>query len=175
MMFLFLGVQTPVSMDRTRSVVVAVTTVIVGITLLSGPLVPGVTLASEPEPVAVETGTVTVSEVELPDEAALEGGSYGAANYYLRAPPVTVQFATLEGRPSLVYTLSIDELGYTRTTNHFLDDSTGETYELTLASDTFKNAEIQQERYTGTVTVSKRDSAGHGVVTTQNITIAVVE
>lgn len=162
-------------MERTRAVITSVIAIILGVTLLSGPLVPGVKLASEPEPVALETGNVTVSAVEMPEEVTLEKGSYGAASYYLNAPPVRIQFSNRTGRPTLVYELTIDELGYTRTTNHFLDDSTGDTYELTLASDTFTDAEIERERYNGTVTVSKRDGSGHGVVATRNVTISVVE
>jgi len=162
-------------MERTRSVVVAVSTLIVGVTLLSGPLVPGVTLASEPEPVAFETGNVSISTVEMSGDVTLEGGNYGAASYYLDAPPVRVHFSKLTGRPTLVYELTIEELGYSRTTNHFLDESTGDAYELTLASDTFTDGEIEREQYNGTVTISKRDSAGHGVVATRNVTISVVE
>jgi len=162
-------------MERTRAVITSVIAIILGVTLLSGPLVPGVKLASEPEPVALETGNVTVSAVEMPEEVTLEKGSYGAASYYLNAPPVRIQFSNRTGRPTLVYELTIDELSYTRTTNHFLDDSTGDTYELTLASDTFTDAEIERERYNGTVTVSKRDGSGQGVVATRNVTISVVE
>lgn len=162
-------------MERTRAVITSVIAIMLGVTLLSGPLVPGVTLASEPEPVALETGNVTVSAVEMPEGVTLEKGSYGAASYYLNAPPVRIQFSNRTGRPTLVYELTIDELSYTRTTNHFLDDSTGDTYELTLASDTFTDGEIERERYNGTVTVSKRDGSGHGVVATRNVTISVVE
>lgn len=162
-------------MERTRAVITSVIAIILGVTLLSGPLVPGVTLATEPEPVALESGNVTVSTVEMPDEVTLEKGSYGAASYYLDARPVRIQFANLTGRPTLVYRLTIEELGYTRTTNHFLDDSTSDTYDLTLASDTFTDGEIERKQYTGTVIVSKRDGAGHGVVATRNITISVVE
>ena len=162
-------------MERTRAVITTVIAIILGVTLLSGPLVPGVTLAAEPEPVALETGNVTVSAVELSGDVTLEKGSYGAASYYLDAPPVRVHFANRTGRPTLVYKLTIEELGYTRTTNHFLDDSTGDTYMLTLASDTFTDGKIQREQYNGTVTVSKRDRAGHGVVATRNVTISVVE
>ncbi|EMA12704.1 hypothetical protein [Haloarcula marismortui] len=162
-------------MERARAVITSVIAIILGVTLLSGPLVPGVTLASEPEPVALETGNVTVAAVEMPEQVTLEAGSYGAASYYLDAPPAHVKFSNLTGRPTLVYKLTIEELGYTRTTNHFLDDSAGDTYDLTLASDTFTDGEIEHEQYTGTVIVSKRDGAGHGVVATRNITISVVE
>ena len=162
-------------MQRTRAVTTSVIAVILGATLLSGPLVPGVTLASEPKPVALETGNVTVSMVEISGDVTLEAGSYGAASYYLDAPPARLHFSNLRGRPTLVYELTIEDLGYTRTTNHFLDDSTGDTYDLTLASDTFTDGEIERERYNGTVTVSKRDGAGHGVVATRNVTISVVE
>ncbi|RLN01641.1 hypothetical protein [Haloarcula sp. Atlit-7R] len=162
-------------MEKTRAITTSVIAIILGVTLLSGPLVPGVTLATEPEPVALETGNVTVSAVEMPEKVTLEKGSYGAASYYLDAPPVRIQFANRTGQPTLVYELTIEELGYTRTTNHFLDDSTGDTYDLTLASDTFTDGEIKREQYNGTVAVSKRDGAGHGVVATRNVTISVVK
>jgi hypothetical protein len=162
-------------MERTRAVITSVIALILGVTLLSGPLVPGVTLASEPEPVALETGNVTVSAVEMSGNVTLEKGSYGAASYYLDAPPVRTQFSNLTGRPTLVYELTIEELGYSRTTNHFLDESAGDAYELTLASDTFTDGEIKRDQYNGTVTISKRDSSGHGVVATRNVTISVVK
>jgi len=162
-------------MDKTRAIITCVTATILGVTLLSGPLVPGVTLASEPDSVALESGNVTVSAVEMPDSVTLEAGSYGAASYYLDAPPAHVQFSNLSGRPTLVYELTIEELGYSRTTNHFLDDSTGDAYELTLASDTFTDGKIERKQYNGTVTISKRDGAGHSVVATRNVTISVVE
>ncbi|WP_434530454.1 hypothetical protein ACODNH_14070 [Haloarcula sp. NS06] len=162
-------------MERMRAVITSVIAIILGVTLLSGPLVPGVTLTTEPEPVALEAGNITVSTVEMPEDVTLKKGSYGAASYYLDAPPVPIHFANHTGRPTLVYELTIEELGYSRTTNHFLGDSTGDTYELTLASDTFTDAEIERERYNGTVTVSKRDESGHGVVATRNVTISVVE
>ncbi|MDT3434519.1 hypothetical protein [Haloarcula sp. 1CSR25-25] len=162
-------------MERTRAVSTSAIAIILGVTLLSGPLVPGVTLASEPEPVALQTGNVTVSVIEMPERVTLEAGSYGAASYYLDAPPARVHFTNLRGQPTLVYELTIEDLGYTRTTNHFLDESTGDTYDLTLASDTFTDEEIERARYNGTVTVSKRDGAGHGVVATRNVTISVVE
>ncbi|MDS0222156.1 hypothetical protein NDI54_12430 [Haloarcula sp. S1AR25-5A] len=162
-------------MEQTRAVVISVTVLMLGVTLLSGPLVPGVTLAAEPEPVALESGNATVSAVEIPERVTLQAGSYGAASYYLNAPAVHVKFSNLAGQPTLVYELTIEELGYSRTTNHFLDESAGNAYELTLASDTFTDAEIQREQYNGTVTVSKRDGAGHSVVATRNVTIAVVE
>ncbi|MBV0900949.1 hypothetical protein [Haloarcula salina] len=162
-------------MDVTRGVVAVVTLIIVGVTLLSGPLVPGVTLASEPEPLTLETGTVTVGDARLPANATLEKGAYGAASYYLDVPPATVQLSSLDGNPTLVYRFAIDELGYTRTTNHFLNDDTAETYELTLASDTFEADEIDRERYDGTVSVSKRDGEGHAEVASRNVTVRVIE
>ncbi|WP_424003686.1 hypothetical protein ACOZ4I_05125 [Haloarcula salina] len=161
-------------MDVARGVVAVVTLVVVGVTLLSGPLVPGVTLASEPEPLTLETGTVTVTDARLPANATIERGAYGAANYYLDVPPATVRLSSVDGNPTLVYRFTIDELGYTRTTNHFLDPETAETYELTLASDTFRADEIEQERYDGTVSVRKRDGEGHADVATRNVTVRVV-
>ena len=110
-------------MEQTRAVTIVVTAIILGVTLLSGPLIPGVTVAQEPEPLTLETGNSTIANVQLPDRATLECGSYGAANYYIRVPPAIVQFETLEGNPTLVYKLRIDDLGYARTTNHFLDES----------------------------------------------------
>lgn len=160
-------------MERTRAVTTAVTAAILGVTLLSGPLVPGVTVAQEPDPLTLETGNSTVADAQLPDRATLERGSYGAANYYIRVPPATVRFATLEGNPTLVYELKISELGYTRTTNHFLNASSGNPYELTLRSDTFDESEITNETYGGSLTVIKRDDSGHNVIESQNITVEV--
>lgn len=162
-------------MDVIRGIVAGVTLVIVGVTLLSGPLAPGVTLASEPEPLTLETGSITVTDAQLPANASLEKGAYGASNYYLDVPPATVRLSSIDGNPTLVYRFTIDELGYTRTTNHFLTADTDETYELTLASDTFEADEIDRERYDGVVSVSKRDDDGHAEIATRNVTVTVVE
>ncbi len=130
-------------MERPRAVITSVTASILG-AHASGPLVPSVTLASEPESVALESGNVTVSTAEMPEEVTIEKGSYGAASYYpmhRRSYTLRDSYRTADTRLQL----PIEELGSTRTTIAS-GRLSGDTYALTLASDTFTDEEIERER-----------------------------
>lgn len=160
-------------MDYGRGVVFGTIGVILVTTLVSGPLVPGVSLTSEPERQSFGQGNATVAEVTLPATATFERANFGAENYHLTVPPTTVRFETLDGSPTLTYRLTIVALDYTRTTTHFLGPSTGERYRLTMRSDTFSLEAINQSSYDGQLSVVKRDSAGESVAAARNVTIEV--
>ncbi|MFC7021341.1 MULTISPECIES: hypothetical protein [Haloarcula] len=160
-------------MDYARGVVFGAVGVILVTTLVSGPLVPGVALTSEPAQQALGQGTATVADATLPETATFERASFGAENYHLTVPATTVRFSTLEGSPTLSYRLTIAGLDYTRTTTHFLGPSTGDRYRLTMRSDTFSLEAINQSSYEGRLSVVKRDSSGETVVASRTVTIGV--
>ncbi|GGN86720.1 hypothetical protein [Haloarcula pellucida] len=160
-------------MDYARAVVLGVASVVVVTALVSGPLVPGVSLTQERD-VAYGTGNVTVAEVQFPDRVTIERASFGQDGYYLTVPPATVRFSTLSGSPTMVYRLAIDELGYTRSTVHFLSESVGERYEATIQSDSFDENELTNETYHGTVGVVVEDSRSRRVVAERAVTVEVV-
>ncbi len=172
-MHLFPAIQWVLTMDYGRGVVFGTVGVILVTALVSGPLVPGVALTSEPAQQAYGQGTATVADITLPESATFERASFGAENYHLTVPATTVRFSTLEGSPTLSYRLTIAGLDYTRTTTHFLGPSTGDRYRLTMRSDTFSLNAISQSSYEGRLSVVKRDSSGETVVASRNVTIEV--
>ena len=158
-----------------RGVVLGVAGVVLLTALVSGPLVPGVTLTAETDQTAYGVGNATVTDVELPRTATIERASYGAENYHLTVPPATVRFANIAGQPTLSYRLTVEVLDYVRTTTTFLDESNVPSYRLSMRSDTFSLDEISKTEYDARVSVVKRDSAGEAIVGARNITIRVEE
>ncbi|WP_276271502.1 hypothetical protein [Haloarcula litorea] len=161
-------------MDYPRAATFAVAGVVVAAALVSGPLVPGVTLTSERD-VTYGGGNATVASVSLPDRATLDSGSYGQDGYYLAVPPATVRFAALDGSPSVTYRLQIPDLGYARSTVHFLTGDVGGSYEATLRPDNLATETVRRDRYEGTVSVVVEDDAGRRRVAAGNVTVEVIE
>ncbi|WP_254274019.1 hypothetical protein [Haloarcula marina] len=161
-------------MDYSRAAVLGVAIVVLVTAAVSGPLVPGVTLTTE-RSVAYGEGTANVSSATLPDRATLERGSFGQRGYYLTVPPGTVQFDALTGTPMLVYRLNIDDIGYTRSTVHFLDASVAERYEVTMDADNFAPERIDRQTYRGTIGVVVEDSRSRRLVAERNLTVEVDE
>lgn len=161
-------------MPSTRGLVLGVVGVIVVTTVVSGPLVPGISLTEPAEATAYGEGNATISDVTFPERATFERASFGAQNYHLTVPPTTLQFSSLSGSPILSYRLEIESLNYTRTTTHFLGPSTGDAYRLTMQSDTFAVDRITASSYEGRLSVVKRDSSGDAVVAEGTVTVEVI-
>lgn len=157
-----------------RAVVWGVATLVVATVLVSGPLVPGVSVATEPASVDYGEGNATVAETTLPATATIADADYGAANHQLTVPAATVRFGTLTGHPTLAYSVEIPALNYSRTTTHFLDSS-HTRFEATMQSDTLQSSRISDDRYDATVRLVVRDSGGATTVARRNVTVEVVE
>jgi hypothetical protein len=161
-------------MERERATVWGVVSLVVVTTLVSGPLVGAVDLTTEPE-MDFGTGSMTVDSVTLPDRATLSVGRFGAGEYTLRVPDASVEISAVDGRPLLVYRLSIRERGYTRSTVHFVSQKNVGPYSLSLSDDRFDRAEITNDSYQGRLEVIARANERSRVITAQQITVEVVE
>ena len=158
----------------------AVAPAVVGVFFLTavafGPLFSGVSLASESKSAITNDGTLTIASVDFPANATVGAASYGAANAYLEVPPATVTFESIRGKPTLIYKLRVDGLGYSVSTTHFLDaDTHGPTYEATIDPFSVDESEFQRSQYVGELAIVVRGSDGRRVAARQNITIQVVE
>jgi len=162
-------------MDVERATIWSVVGLVVVTTLVSGPLVGAVDLTTEPDRPALGSGSVTVDSVSLPDRATLTAGRFGADEYTLEVPDATVQITAVEGRPILVYRLSIPERGYTRSTTHFLSDRNTGAYSLSLAADTFVPSTVQNESYEGRLEIVVRANDSSRVVADRTIPVEVIE
>jgi len=162
-------------MDAERATVWSVVGLVVVTTLLSGPLVGAVDLTTEPDRPALGSGSVSVASVSLPEQATLSAGRFGADEYTLRVPDATAEITAIDGRPILVYTLSIPVRGYTRSTTHFLAAHHTGTFTLSIADDGFEPSTVTRSEYDGRLQVVARANESERVVANRTITVAVVE
>lgn len=161
---------------RVQPAVVATVAIVVVTTLASGPLV-GLDLTAEHSfsGEGLGEGRATVGDVTMPDRVAFERADFGAGSYYLRVPSATVELSEVVGRPILNYEVSIDELGYTRSTIKVLSSANEGTLELGLDEVAFGRDELEQDSYAGELSVSVRYEGTEHVVATKNVTVEVVE
>lgn len=140
-------------------------------TLASGPLA----LADRPAEQAnqIGTGSVTISEVRLPETATLRQGQFGEDSYYVQAPPATVVFEDVQGRPILTYKLEIPGFGYTRESAFFLGPDTDDRMQLALERDQLAPDEIQNDSYAGVLRIVDRSGDESRVVAERNVTLRV--
>jgi hypothetical protein len=163
------------TMDVAHWSVYAVIALIVGVTLASGPLVGAVDLTHErpEEAFSPGSGSANVTVLSLPERATLTKGKYGAGSYYLEVPDATVRIDSLSGQPMVVYTLRIRELGYTRSTTHFLEAGMEGSQPLNIERGTLSPDRIAKNVYAGELLVEVRDDAGERIIETRNVTVEV--
>ena len=161
-------------MTPERQAVWAVVAVIITGALLSGPMVAGIDLSPEAETGPPPgTGTATVEVVATPEVATLRKGSFGAdAPYTLRVPDATVRLSNVTGGPLLVYKLRIRELGYTRGTTHFLDETATGQRSVSLEGTTLEET-LAQEQYQGKVLLVLRGDGTERTLYRGNVTVEV--
>lgn len=159
-------------MDSARGVVVATAGLVVMVTVATGPI--GLLdVSGERSLESAGEGNASVTVVSEPDQAVLERGRQGGGVYYLRVPDVEVDISELRGNPILDYSLSIDALGYSRSSIHFLGNSgTGRTG-ISLSRDTFDESQIEQETYQAQLTVTLRTNGTKRVVYNETTTVEV--
>jgi|GEM_PF-701153 len=162
-------------MDAERATVWGVVGIVVVTTLVSGPLVGAVDLTTEPGHEGLGTGTVTVDSASLPERGTLTAGRFGAGEYTLRVPDTTLELSAVEGRPILVYRLSIPERGYTRSSTYFLSASDAGPFSVSLADDSFDPDTVESDAYDGRLQVVVRANDSSRVVAERSITVEVVE
>jgi len=162
-------------MHYRRAVVPGVVAVVAVTAVAFGPLVAGVSLASESRPTFSQQGSLAIDSASLPAEATIEPADYGAANYYLTVSPATVEFASVEGSPTLVYMLEIEALGLQRGTSHFLDSAVESPFEATIDTGTLTDRSFDRRQYDGRLSLSVRNSSGQHTLAARNVTVRVVE
>jgi hypothetical protein len=165
-------------MNLERGAVFGTIGVIVLFAIVSGPLVPGVEFAGEPqsEDVNPGVGSLNVSVVHVPDDGYyLQKGEFGTGVYYLNVSDAVVDVESVEGEPILTYKIKIEELKYSRQTVHFLDDSSDGRMNLSIESDDIDKSVIDQESYEATIIIIHRFRGGTRTIFSKNVTVKVRE
>ncbi|QSG06068.1 hypothetical protein [Halapricum desulfuricans] len=160
-------------MDQTRAVVSGVITIIVAVTLVSGPLVGAVDLTDQPgcEPSGAG-GTADIAVESLPDEATITTGRFGSETYYLSIPDAVVTVSNVSGHPLVSYRVSIPTMGRQVGTTAFLCPSVSARQTLSISRLTLDNPPEQSE-YEATLRVTLKERDGDTVVREKPITVEV--
>jgi len=162
-------------MDRGRVLVYAAVGIILGVTVLSGPAIGIVDLTTPRYDMSgLGEGNVTVSEVQLPSSVTLDRG-YRSESYYLTVPDARVRLAAVDGKPTVAYGIDIPELGYSRSTTHFLSGGDTGWVALSLREDTLANDEVDAERYEGRLSLVLRASDGKTRLANRTVDVEVNE
>ena len=167
-------------MNTERRVIWLTVSVILGVIVLSGPLVGAVDLTpaqTTPSLTAntAETDSLNVTVVDVPLTVQLKHTDYGSDAYELRVPPATVQINTVQGNPLLFYRLSIPALGFSTSWLHAPAEHIGEQLALSMKPHIFAPEDIERQEYDGTLTIVARVNGSEERITTRNMTVTVTE
>jgi hypothetical protein len=162
-------------MTRSRALAAVSVSVILGVTLLSGPLV-GVIDLTQPrvDTVGLGQGSATVDDVEAPSTARLERG-FQSDSYYLEVPDARIHVASITGRPTVSYKLALPAMNYSRGTTHFLSaDDTG-WVAVSIEQDTFRDDQVTASSYAGNLSLVLRYNDTERVLYDRPVAVEVTE
>lgn len=164
------------SVDGATLAVFVTVGLIAGTILVSGPLVGAVDFTHERERTfAPGSGSADVSVLSTPERARLDRGSFGSGAYYLQVPPAEVRIRAVSGQPILAYKIRIPDLGYTRSTAHFLSPEIEGRLSLTLERDAISPSEVDRESYPAELVVLLRADGGEEILYRGPVTVDVTE
>ncbi|MGB9956488.1 hypothetical protein ACOZ4B_08890 [Haloferax prahovense] len=151
------------------------------VTVVSGPLVPGIDLTPVQGPQAGNfeslnnhTGDLEATSIQIPDTGyRLERGVRGSGIYTTRFPATTVEIETVSGSVLLVYAVDIPALGYGIQSTYEATQTSPRTLNMTLPQSQLKAQEITQESYQGVATVYIRTNGTKRALTNKTVTVTV--
>jgi len=160
-------------MDRSRVLAAVSVSVILTVTVLSGPAV-GVVDLTHPrvDTAGLGQGNATVDAVEAPATARFDRG-FQSGSYHLEVPDARLRVVSVTGRPTVSYTLSVPAMGYSRTTTHFLDADDTDWVVVSLSRDTLAEDRVDGAAYDGTLSVVLRYNDTERVLYEEPVTVEV--
>jgi hypothetical protein len=161
-------------MDPRRGVPLAVVGLVVVVLVVTGPFGPLSVPTEYSGEQAPGTGNATVTVTGPPDQPRFEPSRQAEGIYYLRVPDAEIEVRHLRGNPTLVYTIGVDALGYSRSSVHFLGSAGPGRHSISLDPDTFTEDEIDRDAYGATLElVLRTDGSARELYRTE--TTVVVE
>lgn len=154
---------------------------IVVLTLLTGPI-GGYTVPNDSPSSLSEPSTATVSVVSAPETVTITQSRYNTGEYYLENPTVVVDVESVTGTPILNYKVTIAELGTAKTAVHAVDELGQGHHRLSLVDASspgqaqitaINGSDIEQQQYTGRMTLVLRSSTTERVIYDKPVTIQV--
>lgn len=160
-----------VERDRTSIAQLVLVGAVVVALVLTGPLVPGISLAQS-EPDSLDDGNATVSNVAVDaDDVTITPGRFGTNVSYVRIPDATVTTEGIEGQPRVVYQLAIPELGIDHSEPKLLTTEGRTTVRIDPMA--VQPARLSKNSYEGQVTVRVQSHTVDRVVYDESISVEV--
>lgn len=146
--------------------------------VVSGPLVPGITLTDHHEPRELASpnpgdGSVSLESVDVPDTLTLTKSWYGAGVYHLSFPDGHLTISNVTGEPLLVYRFQIDELNYVRGRTFFLSPESPTQLNVSLDRENFAPGRITKDAYDAEFVIIQRVNENDTVLYRENVTVTV--
>jgi hypothetical protein len=166
-------------MDRMRIAALLLLAACFGVALAAGPYGADIrSLAADDGSTANDyaTGFVNETVIDTPDTARLDQfQANGTTQYRLLVPAATVNIANVSGRPGLTYKLQIDGLGHTRGTTHVLSTAQEGRFRAALNPSELATDRVQNDSYTGDLTIIVRSDRGTRFVHESTVTVRVTD
>jgi hypothetical protein len=134
-------------MEPARGLPLAVVGLVVVVLAVTGPFGPLSVPTEYAGDQAPGTGNATITVTDPPDQPRFEPGRQGEGIYYLRVPDAEIEVRNLRGNPTLVYTVGIEELGYSRSSVHFLGAAGPGRHAISMDQDTFEGGRLDRDTY----------------------------
>lgn len=169
------GVPMDTSMLEARAAARITTIAILGVVLLSGPLVPFVDVTpAAPSIPSDSPASASITVVSPPsDDFRIASARFGAG-IYLYSAPLTVRVERVSGSPTLIYELRIDDLGVTFVSVAFLSEADAGTDQvLQIERSTIEPDRITKETYTGAVELRLRTGNETRLIHQQHVAVTV--
>ena len=146
---------------------------ILGVTLLSGPLVPAANWVTATTNTELGAGEANVSVVEWPTKGTIEPVRFGGDEYQLSIPATKIRVHSVSGNPIVNYRLRIPAMNRSQVAVHTLTTAdTGTTISLGISQSQLQSAPAEKS-IDAELELLVRNQTGAQVIGSQNITIDV--
>lgn len=150
-------------------------TIILGVILVSGPLVPMVDFTTTSFTAALadnERSSLNVSSIRVAEDGPkLKPGNY-EWQAVLDAPTVTVRVDQVTGSPLLIYELSVTGLSHNiATLVAFNEGDVGRTYNLDIQNSTLRTSDINESSYPAEIRLRIRSGNETTTIYRKNVTV----
>ena len=150
-------------------------TLILIISIISGPIVSGIDFTKDPS-IQNSQNRIKIADAQFPESATIRSGRFGTEPMVLDVDPLKVTVIELSGEPLINYKLRIPGLRYTRTAIHMVSDNNiGQPIRLGFEPDTIPSDRVSDDSYNGELQVVARDSRGLRMIARSNISVNVIK
>lgn len=159
------------------SLQVSLAILMVGLAILSGPLVPGIDMTQEPtrtpSSFCSASGNASVHVTDTPEDSfELKQRRFGAGVYYLSGDLTTAEVDEVRGCPVVVYRFTIPELNFLGNRLYFVTDTSNRSISMKVVEGRFAPETISRDSYRGRIQVLLRGDQER-LVFAKNVTVDV--